>query len=743
MRRVVTSAMKAATAVVAGGRDLLAESGRAPFSAVRPPRKTMADYPIFAKPEVSTASGLSGYSVMLDDESKRILRHREECIIKDVVIDRDLAQEWLQRFEEIGDSREIILDNCEIDEDAIDDFAEVLKRAIDGINIRNCKLEKNLGMLLQKTEASSRISLEINNCATDLREDADAFFGAIAECNFRMVSIKGSILGDAKQDDEVIGKFLANNHQIKSLDCDLLPDSPATCLARALEEHPSLETLFIYNTIKGEEAVKIAHSLEKNSVMTGLSIRPDLKDDQVVEFCNAIENNVALREIGIPNQEERYDGLHRKISEVTNRNYYYIRDTVNDYAKTILGARFAVVNRYSEDGEVPFASYKLYLHDAAKKVLFDGITSSEIADFCKFWHEPLTQTKTLKLKDYGGRTWESLVGDKEIAVPEEVVGGRRGIKMVELLSPEELRQEGENLKHCVGGYAGNCLSGASHIFSIVDKDGRSLSTVEYIFDGGDVEQHQHSASRNSEPQPYLINASSWFLDQIKFGKLNVSCEVGRVERDGDRELYFLGYDPFDEKKYHEVCRSFRKDMIPKGRPYSEKIARNLERLISDEVILSTDAVGVGGWIYKHPPFVIPPKFREVKVFSQSEEQRQENIARKAAETAKVFFVIQENLNRLFGDDVIKAELEIVEGQRRVAFTSDLKSDILHAKLSKIPAFVKDGSLEIIEQDGKISVLAKKIGPAHLAEALAATPLAKVSDSKVSSLEAIDLCRSCL
>lgn len=52
------------------------------------------------------------------------------------------------------------------------------------------------------------------------------------------------------------------------------------------------------------------------------------------------------------------------------------------------------------------------------------------------------------------------------------------LSVIELDSASALAEEGKRLDHCVGTYQGVCSSGLTHIFSVRDAEGQSLSTAE-------------------------------------------------------------------------------------------------------------------------------------------------------------------------------------------------------------------------------------------------------------------------
>ncbi len=81
-----------------------------------------------------------------------------------------------------------------------------------------------------------------------------------------------------------------------------------------------------------------------------------------------------------------------------------------------------------------------------------------------------------------------------------------GLTVISLTDSFQLAEEGRQLKHCVSTYTTACLLGLSHILSIQDKTGASLSTAEISLEDEPSGRlmpkvHQHVGLMNSEPDP--------------------------------------------------------------------------------------------------------------------------------------------------------------------------------------------------------------------------------------------------
>lgn len=97
-------------------------------------------------------------------------------------------------------------------------------------------------------------------------------------------------------------------------------------------------------------------------------------------------------------------------------------------------------------------------------------------------------------------TWPRLL-------PQTVALGK-GIEAVALGNAAELAEEGRRMQHCVGSYWRHCFLGASHIVSLRNPNGDSLSTLEIRLPGNGSRQCQivqHRAHRNQSPAQELLN----------------------------------------------------------------------------------------------------------------------------------------------------------------------------------------------------------------------------------------------
>jgi hypothetical protein len=300
---------------------------------------------------------------------------------------------------------------------------------------------------------------------------------------------------------------------------------------------------------------------DKNNVVTIMSLaRYDfmLPKDQYPALCEGIYPDSEIDQNTLFNTFIRY--------EVNG-----LSDAISDYATKILGSKFArAINAdksISEEvkNEIDFSTIKETLYKQAEEILLNSVPMSERMAFAKAfsdaWHSPLQQQKSLKVKDYNGESWPSLLGPKELEVPESVVK-QAGYRLVARTTADELKEEGRKLNHCVGGYTPDCNIGRSHIISVVNPQVDPISTIEYEADPAQKKLIciQHYGKSNDDPSAESKSIQKWF-EEIKLKELNIDYK-GLEEKRADRVakaktfkqkiILELGFNPFDDNKLKEV-----------------------------------------------------------------------------------------------------------------------------------------------------------------------------------------------
>lgn len=149
---------------------------------------------------------------------------------------------------------------------------------------------------------------------------------------------------------------------------------------------------------------------------------------------------------------------------------------------------------YDEIVEDPFNDYMV--------AWFETINLRHLLNISKAWHRVIVSpvdrnglpaSETLERQDEGRlNCWPALLGK-----PFRY----RDWEAVELTSSPDLIEEGNMLKHCIGGYTDHCLFGSTLIYSIREVSGLRLSTValHVKHDPCQVTVIAHYARRNAQP----------------------------------------------------------------------------------------------------------------------------------------------------------------------------------------------------------------------------------------------------
>lgn len=96
-----------------------------------------------------------------------------------------------------------------------------------------------------------------------------------------------------------------------------------------------------------------------------------------------------------------------------------------------------------------------------------------------------------------------------------------------------LAEEGMAMGHCVGGYANACLSGRSHVVSVM-KDGKRVSTAEIAADTKGVRTVQHRGPGNDNSPADAERALATLLDAINDGEVPIDRDAVGVREVDDR-----------------------------------------------------------------------------------------------------------------------------------------------------------------------------------------------------------------
>lgn len=120
-------------------------------------------------------------------------------------------------------------------------------------------------------------------------------------------------------------------------------------------------------------------------------------------------------------------------------------------------------------------------------------------------------------------------GETAFPVLTEAWTASNGLVVTPLRNAEDLRAEGEAMRHCVGGYTQRARSGSCHLYSVRKQDGERLSTVEIEGVNGDdavtaaanLRMRQNRGVRNAKPSDEAESATKEFLRNVKSGDVPI------------------------------------------------------------------------------------------------------------------------------------------------------------------------------------------------------------------------------
>lgn len=101
-----------------------------------------------------------------------------------------------------------------------------------------------------------------------------------------------------------------------------------------------------------------------------------------------------------------------------------------------------------------------------------------------------------------------------------------------LISERQLRDEGNEMHHCVGGYVNKCLDGSSHIIKVCSRSGNN-STLQLAFSldhNGckQVEIVQNRTKFNNKPCDLILNATDLLLARIRDKSIKINQQRGEI-----------------------------------------------------------------------------------------------------------------------------------------------------------------------------------------------------------------------
>lgn len=285
---------------------------------------------------------------------------------------------------------------------------------------------------------------------------------------------------------------------------------------------------------------------------------------------------------------------------VNNRNNPSgIADAVDDFIKTVfLPIYLQDKKEYDIDEELKT------LRPQIIEKFFAGLSIDAICEFSRSWHEPIRTAELNKVKDFDSAActaWQPLFSGNILPAYEDITA-------TVLTNSNELTKEGKDLRHCVGGYTDKCLRENSHIISLRDKNGTSLSTLELeVVKGKGAEKDpkiiniknednyhlklvQHHGFKNGSPSQQLLNIEKALFDDIRNGTVKVDLpmlEAQRQERveimKNKKDLVVIGYNHKDPDKMQRAVEIYRQQLGFMGVPH--KLKENFDVLTGKKQLL--------------------------------------------------------------------------------------------------------------------------------------------------------------
>lgn len=194
-----------------------------------------------------------------------------------------------------------------------------------------------------------------------------------------------------------------------------------------------------------------------------------------------------------------------------------INDVVSNFSDRVV-LPVAMIGAYGNRPEPLSIQQSLDLAKTSSQLLFQNLNATSVMDRIRRFHHH-------RIRLTGSAAAEVSYKDPSAEWPplcEDVVAPN-GWRLVNLASAQDLRIEGEELQHCVGGYARGCAEGRNRIIGVRTPEGNHHSTMQVVgFMTDTAECVQHRQRRNNSPDPEARVAEDWFMGQLNSGALQVN-----------------------------------------------------------------------------------------------------------------------------------------------------------------------------------------------------------------------------
>jgi hypothetical protein len=228
------------------------------------------------------------------------------------------------------------------------------------------------------------------------------------------------------------------------------------------------------------------------------------------------------------------------------------RDTIESFVDMVVLPLIA----HAQEADDVFlnAAIRKGASEWAWDMLFEGRTLPDLLDVSRRFHQE--RPAMLEMSErYRNAQAKSQIKEGGWPGLTNPVQAPNGFWLVPLCTTEELRQEGQRMHHCVGGYTTQAKACNSHIVSVrtMNPDGSSISHSTAEFRGikqaipETLHQVQHQAHGNHTPEAVYRDAMAWYVRQIESGRLKTNWELIRAFLDDtlvvmDQVERLCGYD---------------------------------------------------------------------------------------------------------------------------------------------------------------------------------------------------------
>jgi hypothetical protein len=181
----------------------------------------------------------------------------------------------------------------------------------------------------------------------------------------------------------------------------------------------------------------------------------------------------------------------------------------------------AIRRHAAGEGLMPYDLFNA-LREMFINYLTDKITLGNINALQERWHRNITVISANKPDELIQHEWHEFFHPIKI----------NDVTFTCLTTSKTLKVEGEEMKHCVGGYAHQCLTGNYHIVKAQSEQGE-CATLEIKIDkeksiSQTVELKQIRRYRNKEPDNAIMLASQQLIEKIKSGLVSTNSRLGSI-----------------------------------------------------------------------------------------------------------------------------------------------------------------------------------------------------------------------